>query len=101
METTLNGYTIEHTGMIAADSNIGRHHTILPKENYFNYHAIVEYDDKYYDSSYGISYGIGDAGIANMVHSLSFEYIDEWGYYDYRPGIDGDENWVEVKNFIL
>lgn len=59
------GISVEKVGIgvaggaqgFAVKSGLGKHHGQTPKERSWGDHALIKYNDKYYDSSYGTAYG--------------------------------------------
>jgi hypothetical protein len=41
-----------------------------PRENIWSDHAVVEYNGKVYDPSYGVNYGSGDTAKQNFINQL-------------------------------
>ncbi len=94
------GQTVTHQ-WLSADPDKGKHHGQKPLENRWVNHVIVEYNGSYYDSSYGVAYGAGEAGRTAIVHSLTFEYTVQGSTKtESRRGTEYDPNGPEKDRWI-
>ena len=84
---------------------------IIPRENTWRRHAIVKYQNHYFDPSYGIHYGVADAEHLNNIKQSFLNNISSVGptvassYEDYGlryiPEFDEDELSASLITIVI
>ncbi|MDR1925943.1 MAG: hypothetical protein LBQ66_16365 [Planctomycetaceae bacterium] len=121
---TVSGSIVEKPGKkyyswqrLYAGSDTGKHHGEIPREKSWRDHALVYFDQKLYDTSYGNEYGtVVVSNMADIARTAKMfkqyyrrEYIDKNGGeepHDYKyilgsgrwvDGANADEDWITIS----
>jgi len=91
--------------LLYAGQTRGKHHTQEPHERSWRDHAIIVYDGKYYDSSYGDNYGSLNPGKPHDMAELAKKFnqykvgkvTPPPHSYEWKPGTNATAKWISLN----